>query len=122
MMALKKTLRYFKQNNTQHFNMLLTNNNLSIKENNFAQTLDHSYFFTKKDPKSTNETIYYNTIKSTIDYTLAARNNNNFIEVKRYHDPKNQSDHHPTIIQYQMNASPEFKSTFCKKKKQFFDW
>jgi len=104
-----------------YFDILVTNNNLCIKENEF-QTLDHSYFFKKKESRSTNEIIYYTTIKSTIDYMMASKNNSNFINVKRYCDSKNQSDHHPTLIQYNMNASPNFKNTFCKKKKQFIGW
>ena len=97
----------------------ITELNIEIKEQCFKQDLDHSYFFSYNDKNKHNTKV---DVKSTIDYTLATINNNNFKKVIRFKDKINFSDHHATIIEYELISSYDRESIFTNNKKKTNNW
>jgi len=101
------------------FNTFLENSSLVIQEELFMQDIDHSYYYEYKDKNNPSITI---SKKSTIDYTLSSCINHNFIKVKRFNSKLNTSDHHPTIIEYNLIDNKNMDSMYSKKSKSFTNW
>jgi len=101
------------------FGKFLLENVLDVQEIKFEQTLSHSYHYEFKDKND--ETI---TIKrqSIIDYTLASAYNTNIAKAVRFASKANNSDHHPTLVEYNLIETSTKNQTFSNLKKKFFNW
>lgn len=108
-----------KQKRCENFNKFIEINNLIIKENDFEQSVNHSYFFKYLDKKTNNVVD----IKSTIDYTLGNKDNKNFISVRRFMDKCNLSDHHATRIEYKLIPNKDKIHVYSSnKRKNYLNW
>ncbi len=101
------------------FTDFINQNDLVIQENIFEQNLDHSYHNEHKDKN--NKDVIIET-RSTIDYTLSNSKNKNFLKVQRYAHKLNNSDHHPTIIEYNMINDKSMPQIYCSKSKNHTNW